>query len=611
MSSDKNESESTLNGPVLVNGMEEVGRESPGVGVSGNKPMVNGDLRDVGDGGETDFVAVKTPLDGINNSTHEDAAVKQSSSVSMIVSGGSAKTVIGSTSKPRLSSYYSRPQQHRLPPLSYYRYVVPTNHQPTPLFYSPHPQVSSLLVLNEHIKFSRGFTLPLSCVVWCSVVLYWRDLSPCQLSSLVYSSAGRTLSLSAECSGFEYSGKAFYNLSFPLLTYVQTYLGSGGMQGGGSQLSNTNLYIRGLSEKCCDDDLTRMCQQYGKIVSTKAILDKETNCCKGYGFVDFENPADAMRAVHSLTAAGVMAQFAKVPQQQEQDPTNLYFSNLPKTFDEKELEGLVSPYGTIISTRILRDQNNTSRGVGFVRLDTKESCDKTIEMLNGSTLQDSSEPLMVKFADSSSNKKRQFVTGRWRDIEYMYDGSHMLAQNGLVGSRVVHQGMLTSQYLQTPATHQVPGYQVPVSQTMSTGAWQPTYYVQPSTQAALGTSSGMEGVASNISSHLNHLHISTSSPYNTATPHQPAGYTAAHTTGAAYQLAPHTAPVTPYAQQTGAGWTFSHHLPQQEHVSEVHNGNSEGKGHIQVIATADHTPSLGKDDQHSIHLYYPNNWVGK
>jgi hypothetical protein len=525
MSSDKNESESTLNGPVLVNGMEEVGRESPGVGVSGNKPMVNGDLRDVGDGGETDFVAVKTPLDGINNSTHEDAAVKQSSSVSMIVSGGSAKTVIGSTSKPRLSSYYSRPQQHRLPPLSYYRYVVPTNHQPTPLFYSPHPQ---------------------------------------------------------------------------------TYLGSGGMQGGGSQLSNTNLYIRGLSEKCCDDDLTRMCQQYGKIVSTKAILDKETNCCKGYGFVDFENPADAMRAVHSLTAAGVMAQFAKVPQQQEQDPTNLYFSNLPKTFDEKELEGLVSPYGTIISTRILRDQNNTSRGVGFVRLDTKESCDKTIEMLNGSTLQDSSEPLMVKFADSSSNKKRQFVTGRWRDIEYMYDGSHMLAQNGLVGSRVVHQGMLTSQY---PATHQVPGYQVPVSQTMSTGAWQPTYYVQPSTQAALGTSSGMEGVASNISSHLNHLHISTSSPYNTATPHQPAGYTAAHTTGAAYQLAPHTAPVTPYAQQTGAGWTFSHHLPQQEHVSEVHNGNSEGKGHIQVIATADHTPSLGKDDQHSIHLYYPNKYI--
>lgn len=46
------------------------------------------------------------------------------------------------------------------------------------------------------------------------------------------------------------------------------------------------------------------------------------------------------------------------------------------------------------------------------RLDTKESCDKTIEMLNGSTLQDSTEPLLVKFADSSSNKKRQLGPGR-------------------------------------------------------------------------------------------------------------------------------------------------------------------------------------------------------
>ena len=34
----------------------------------------------------------------------------------------------------------------------------------------------------------------------------------------------------------------------------------------------------------------------------------------GYGFVDFENPADALRAVQSLQNAGVMAQFAKVPQ---------------------------------------------------------------------------------------------------------------------------------------------------------------------------------------------------------------------------------------------------------------------------------------------------------
>ncbi|KAI5627716.1 RNA-binding motif, single-stranded-interacting protein 2 isoform X1 [Silurus asotus] len=51
--------------------------------------------------------------------------------------------------------------------------------------------------------------------------------------------------------------------------------------GGGEQLSKTNLYIRGLHPGTTDQDLVKLCQPYGKIVSTKAILDKTTNKCKG------------------------------------------------------------------------------------------------------------------------------------------------------------------------------------------------------------------------------------------------------------------------------------------------------------------------------------------
>lgn len=78
--------------------------------------------------------------------------------------------------------------------------------------------------------------------------------------------------------------------------------------------------------------------------------------------MDFENPTDAQNAVTCLQAEGVLAQFAKLPQvyllspiiafaftlasllkintftfifQQEQDPTNLYFSGLPREYDEK------------------------------------------------------------------------------------------------------------------------------------------------------------------------------------------------------------------------------------------------------------------------------------
>ena len=45
--------------------------------------------------------------------------------------------------------------------------------------------------------------------------------------------------------------------------------------------------------------------RYGPIISTKAILDKATNRCKGYGFVDFESPSSALAAVNELSGQGI------------------------------------------------------------------------------------------------------------------------------------------------------------------------------------------------------------------------------------------------------------------------------------------------------------------
>ncbi|XP_064408476.1 RNA-binding motif, single-stranded-interacting protein 2b isoform X2 [Latimeria chalumnae] len=179
--------------------------------------------------------------------------------------------------------------------------------------------------------------------------------------------------------------------------------------GGGEQLSKTNLYIRGLHPGTTDQDLVKLCQPYGKIVSTKAILDKTTNKCKGYGFVDFDSPAAAQKAVTALKASGVQAQMAK---QQEQDPTNLYISNLPVTMDEQELESMLKSFGQVISTRILRDANGTSRGVGFARMESTEKCEAIITHFNGKYIKTPpgvpapTEPLLCKFADSGQ-KKRQ------------------------------------------------------------------------------------------------------------------------------------------------------------------------------------------------------------
>ncbi|XP_037540082.1 RNA-binding motif, single-stranded-interacting protein 2 isoform X2 [Nematolebias whitei] len=214
---------------------------------------------------------------------------------------------------------------------------------------------------------------------------------------------------------------------------------SSSSSGGREQLSKTNLYIRGLPPGTTDQDLVKLCQPYGKIVSTKAILDKTTNKCKGYGFVDFDSPASAQKAVTALKAGGVQAQMAK---QQEQDPTNLYISNLPLSMDEQELENMLKPFSPAISTRILRDANGTSRGVGFARMESTEKCEAIIQHFNGKYIKTPagvpapSEPLLCKFADGGQKKRQS-------------QGKHL--QNGRPWTRDGESAGLTLTYDPTTA----------------------------------------------------------------------------------------------------------------------------------------------------------------
>ncbi|CAF4784478.1 unnamed protein product, partial [Rotaria magnacalcarata] len=46
-------------------------------------------------------------------------------------------------------------------------------------------------------------------------------------------------------------------------------------------LSDTNLYIKNLPPDYSDQDLAKLVEGCGKVKSMKAIIDKQTNKCKG------------------------------------------------------------------------------------------------------------------------------------------------------------------------------------------------------------------------------------------------------------------------------------------------------------------------------------------
>lgn len=153
-------------------------------------------------------------------------------------------------------------------------------------------------------------------------------------------------------------------------------------------------------------------------------------------------------------------------QQQEQDPTNLYLANLPLTFKETDVEQLLAKYGQVISTRILRDQQGTSKGksgakracqtvvnfplsgVGFARMESREKCEHIIQMFNGTQLQGAKDPLLVKFADGGSKKKNNFKSPdpnarAWREVTegvpVAYDPG--MQQNGIGVNVGAHIGV--------------------------------------------------------------------------------------------------------------------------------------------------------------------------
>lgn len=58
--------------------------------------------------------------------------------------------------------------------------------------------------------------------------------------------------------------------------------------------------------------------------------------------------------------------YSKLKTFQDDNNTNLYVSNLPKSMNEHELAQLFGPH-KVCSSRILRDKNGHGRGVGFAR----------------------------------------------------------------------------------------------------------------------------------------------------------------------------------------------------------------------------------------------------
>ena len=61
-----------------------------------------------------------------------------------------------------------------------------------------------------------------------------------------------------------------------------------------------NIYIGNLSYKVKEDDLQKVFEEYGTVVSAKIIMDKFSGRSKGFAFVEMENEDEGKLAIEEL-----------------------------------------------------------------------------------------------------------------------------------------------------------------------------------------------------------------------------------------------------------------------------------------------------------------------
>lgn len=62
----------------------------------------------------------------------------------------------------------------------------------------------------------------------------------------------------------------------------------------------TKVFVGGISWDTNDDGLKAHFEQVGKVVEAKIITDRATGRSKGFGFVTFETPEEAQKAIDEL-----------------------------------------------------------------------------------------------------------------------------------------------------------------------------------------------------------------------------------------------------------------------------------------------------------------------
>ncbi|KAF7505443.1 Protein phosphatase PP2A regulatory subunit B [Endocarpon pusillum] len=139
----------------------------------------------------------------------------------------------------------------------------------------------------------------------------------------------------------------------------------------------TNLYVKNIDAEVTDDEFTQLFEKFGDVTSAAITREPDTGKSRGFGFVNYIDHEHAAKAVEELNDKDFHGQSlyvgraqkkhereeelrkqyeaARVEKASKYQGVNLYVKNLTDDVDDDKLRDLFAPYGTITSSKVMRE----------------------------------------------------------------------------------------------------------------------------------------------------------------------------------------------------------------------------------------------------------------
>ncbi|XP_070601948.1 ELAV-like protein 4 isoform X2 [Erythrolamprus reginae] len=226
-----------------------------------------------------------------------------------------------------------------------------------------------------------------------------------------------------------------------------------------ASIRDANLYVSGLPKTMTQKELEQLFSQYGRIITSRILVDQVTGVSRGVGFIRFDKRIEAEEAIKGLngqkpsgatepitvkfannpsqkTSQALLSQLYQSPNRRYPGPLHhqaqrfrfspitidgmtslvgmnipghtgtgwcIFVYNLSPDSDESVLWQLFGPFGAVNNVKVIRDFNtNKCKGFGFVTMTNYDEAAMAIASLNGYRLGD--RVLQVSFKTNKTHK---------------------------------------------------------------------------------------------------------------------------------------------------------------------------------------------------------------